>query len=159
MFELVADVERYPEFVPLCEALTVLSRTRDGEGREVVTASMTVAYKLLRESFVSRVVLDREARRISVDYNDGPFKNLENVWSFLPAGEQSCEVGFKIAYEFRSRLFQALMGAVFDKAFRKFSTAFEARADEVYGRKAPGQGGEQSAAAAPVKASPPASAS
>lgn len=158
MFALVADIERYPEFVPLCEALTVTSRTRDGEGREVVTASMTVAYKLLRESFVSRVVLDHEARRIGVDYHDGPFKHLENAWTFRPIGEASCEVGFSIAYEFRSRLFQTLMGAVFDKAFRKFSAAFEARADEIYGRKDEGQGEERSAAER-FKASPPASAS
>jgi coenzyme Q-binding protein COQ10 len=133
MFALVADVERYPEFVPLCEALRVVSRREEG-GREVVTAAMTVAYKLLRETFTSRVVLDRAASRIQVSYIDGPFRYLENVWTFRPLGETACEIGFSLSYEFRSRMLQAVMGAVFDRAFRKFADAFEARADVVYGR-------------------------
>lgn len=160
MFELVADVERYPEFVPLCEALAVNGRATDNEGREIITATMTVSYKLLRESFTSRVVLDRKAGKIFVSYNEGPFKHLENIWSFRPVGETACDVGFRIAYEFKSRLFQTLMGAVFDKAFRTFSTAFEARADEVYGRQ-PGVQAQASRpddalSGAPVKAVPPA---
>lgn len=135
MFELVADVERYPEFVPLCVALKVRSRKIEGK-TELVTATMTVAYKLLRESFTSRVELDREKQEIYVTYLDGPFKHLENVWSFRPNGERQCEVGFQISYEFRSRILQAVMGAAFDKAFRKFADAFEARADQVYGKDA-----------------------
>jgi coenzyme Q-binding protein COQ10 len=147
MFELVADVERYPEFVPLCESLRLRGRTMEG-GSEVITATMTVAYKVIRESFTSRIVLDRGASEIRVAYIDGPFKRLENVWSFRPLGDQACEVGFRIAYEFRSRLLQAVMGAAFDRAFRKFADAFEARADQVYGRpgrqepKPAGQGGD-----------------
>jgi coenzyme Q-binding protein COQ10 len=133
MFALVADVERYPEFVPLCESLRVVSRRRDGE-REVVTAAMTVAYRPLRETFTSRVVLDPQAHRIQVNYIDGPFRYLENIWTFRPLGESACEVGFSLAYEFKSRMLQAVMGAVFDRAFRKFADAFEARADAVYGR-------------------------
>ena len=155
MFALVADVESYPEFVPLCQSLEVRSRKNEG-GRDVITATMTVAYKVLRESFTSRVALNPEAREIHVAYLDGPFRYLENVWQFRPVGETGCEVGFSIAYEFRSRLLQGLMGAVFDKAFRKFSAAFEKRADEIYGRQQEGEGGEASGA---VKASPPASAS
>lgn len=133
MFALVADVERYPEFVPLCQALRVISRKRDGEV-DVILAAMTVAYKLIREDFTSEVRLDPAAGEIRVKYFDGPFKSLDNLWRFRPVGPDACEVGFSIAYEFRSRMLRMLMGAVFDRAFRKFAAAFEARADAVYGR-------------------------
>jgi coenzyme Q-binding protein COQ10 len=133
MFELVADVERYPEFVPLCRSLRVRGRSAEN-GHDVITATMTVAYKLLSESFTTRIILDREANEIRVSYIDGPFRYLENVWSFEPTGETSCRIGFRIDYEFRSRILQALMGAAFDTAFRKFANAFEARADQIYGR-------------------------
>lgn len=132
MFDLVADVEKYPRFVPLCEALVVRGRKHLGAGREVLIADMTIAYKLLRETFTSRVTLDRPNNRIQVEYLDGPFRHLENVWAFKPFGENSCEISFHIDYEFKSRTLGALMGAMFDRAFRKFSDAFEARADEVY---------------------------
>ena len=133
MFALVADVERYPEFVPLCDSLRVVSRHQEGE-RETVTAAMTVAYRLLHETFTSRVVLEPAASRIQVNYIDGPFRYLENIWTFQPTSEAACEVGFTLSYAFKSRMLQALMGAVFDSAFRKFADAFEARADAVYGR-------------------------
>jgi len=133
MFALVADVERYPEFVPLCESLRVVGR-RQEEARETITAAMTVAYKPLRETFTSRVMLEPAAQRIQVNYIDGPFRYLENIWTFRPLGETACEVGFSLSYEFKSRMLQAVMGAVFDRAFRKFADAFEARADAVYGR-------------------------
>lgn len=133
MFDLVADVERYPEFVPLCDSLRVLQRSEDN-GHTVITARMTIAYKLIRESFTTRVRLERDNQRIRVSYVDGPFKYLENDWSFHPLGAEQCEIGFRLAYEFRSRILQAVMGTVFDQAFRKFAGAFEARADEIYGR-------------------------
>ena len=133
MFALVADVEKYPEFVPLCEKLQVRGRKNLGEGREMLVADMTVAYKLFRETFTSRVTLEPDNRRILVEYLDGPFRHLENVWTFKPFGEDACEVGFDITYEFKSRTLSALMSAMFDRAFRKFSDAFEARADVVYG--------------------------
>jgi coenzyme Q-binding protein COQ10 len=153
MFALVADVERYPEFVPLCEALRVRGRAHE-DGCEIITATMTVAYKVLRESFTSRIVLDGARREIRVSYIDGPFKHLENVWSFRPLDEGSCEVGFRIVYEFRSRILQTLMGAAFDRAFRKFADAFEARADQIHGRN-PQRPGTLAAAPAPaVKGSP-----
>ncbi|HKJ62683.1 MAG TPA: type II toxin-antitoxin system RatA family toxin [Hyphomicrobiales bacterium] len=136
MFDLVADVERYPEFVPLCDAMHVLRRDEQN-GHEVITAKMTIAYKLIRESFTTRVRLERDNSRILVSYIDGPFKYLENSWSFKAIDGDRCEIGFSLSYEFRSRLLQAVMGAVFDQAFRKFADAFEARADEIYGpRKA-----------------------
>ena len=131
MFALVADVERYPEFVPLCESLRVVSRRPEG-GREIVTAAMTVAYKLLRETFTSRVVLEPEARQITVNYIDGPFRYLDNRWRFEETATGS-NVHFFIDYEFKSRILGAVMGSMFDRAFRMFSEAFETRATKIYG--------------------------
>ncbi len=133
MFFLVADIERYPEFVPLCEALTIRSRQEDA-GHEILIADMTVAYKFLHETFTSRVRLNRASLEIVSEYIDGPFQMMENRWHFRDLGEKNSEVDFYIDYEFRSRSFQLLVGALFDKAFRKFSGAFEKRADEIYGR-------------------------
>jgi len=133
MFDLVADVERYPQFVPLCQSLTVRRRTKDGEGREVVVADMTVAYKFIRETFTSRVTLERPNLTILVEYLEGPFRRMNNRWSFRPVSENSCEVEFFLTYEFRSRALGVLMGGVFDAAFRRFAAAFERRADQVYG--------------------------
>jgi coenzyme Q-binding protein COQ10 len=135
MFDLIADVGRYPEFVPLCKALKVRSRKVDQDGRETLIAGMTVGYKLIRETFTSRVMLDKPRLKVRVEYVDGPFSHLENVWTFRdePEGLGS-RVGFFIDYEFKSRTLGALMGSMFDVAFRKFSRAFEERADAVYGR-------------------------
>ena len=135
MFELVADVERYPEFVPLCRELKVRQRNAQGDGVDVVIADMTVAYKLVRETFRSRVLLDRPNLQILVEYLEGPFSHLENRWTFRPTDERSCEIEFFIDYEFRSRTLGLLMGAMFDAAFRRFATAFERRADDIYARK------------------------
>jgi coenzyme Q-binding protein COQ10 len=134
MFALVGRVEDYPKFLPLCEALSIKRREQAATG-EVLIATMTVGYKLIRESFTARVALDRQSRSIFVEYLDGPFSHLENHWTFKPLGEGACEVGFYIAYSFRSRLFERLVGGLFDKAVRKYTEAFEARADAVYGRK------------------------
>ena len=133
MFELVADVERYPEFVPLCSSLKVRRRIEGSEGVQILVADMTVAYKLIHESFVSRVTLDRPNLQVLVEYLDGPFSHLENRWTFRPTGERTCEVRFFISYEFRSRMLGMLLGSMFDLAFRRFATAFEARADKIYG--------------------------
>ena len=135
MFDLVADVERYPEFVPLCQSLRVRRRNKSDEGVEVLVADMTVAYKLIRETFTSRVTLDRPRFVIHVEYLDGPFSRLDNRWEFLSAPGGRCEVKFHISYEFRSRTLALLMGAMFDAAFRRFADAFEKRADEIYGAK------------------------
>jgi coenzyme Q-binding protein COQ10 len=135
MFDLVADVEKYPQFVPLCQALRVKRRVQSGEGIEILVADMTVAYKVIRETFVSRVTLDRPGSRILVEYLDGPFSRLDNRWEFRAQGEAACDVRFFISYEFRSRTLGLLMGAMFDAAFRRFADAFEARADQVYGRR------------------------
>jgi coenzyme Q-binding protein COQ10 len=134
MFDLVADVEKYPQFVPLCQALKVRSRTEKPEGVTALVASMTVAYKLIHQTFTSRVTLDKTNLKILVEYLDGPFSRLQNRWTFHPADDKACTVEFFIEYEFKSRTLAMLMGAMFDTAFRRFAAAFEKRADEVYGK-------------------------
>ena len=136
MFDLVADVERYPEFVPLCKSLKIRQRTPKPDGTEIVIADMTVSFKLVREAFTSRVTLDRPNLNILVEYLQGPFSNLENRWTFEPKGDQACDVGFFIQYEFKSRMLGLLMGTMFDTAFSRLSAAFEKRADQVYGKPA-----------------------
>ena len=145
MFALVADVERYPEFLPLCEGLTVRSRKEDGD-RTIIVANMTAGYLAIRESFTTRVVLNPAERKVLVEYLDGPFSRLENRWTFKPVANGGCDVDFYIDYELRSFMLGVLVGAVFDKAFRKFSEAFEARARFIYG-KAPVASGNQPATA------------
>jgi coenzyme Q-binding protein COQ10 len=97
---------------------------------------MTIAYKLIRETFSSRVTLDRKAMTILVEYLEGPFRRMNNRWSFHPADDDSCDVEFFLSYEFKSRALSLLMGSVFDAAFRRFAAAFERRADQVYGTHA-----------------------
>jgi coenzyme Q-binding protein COQ10 len=134
MFDLVADVERYPEFVPLCRSLKIRERTPMPDGTEVVIADMTVSFKLVRESFTSRVTLDRSNLKILVEYLRGPFSTLENRWTFEPRSEGACDVGFFLSYEFKSRMLALLMGSMFDAAFARFAAAFEKRADAIYGK-------------------------
>ena len=138
MFDLVADVERYPEFVPLCKSLKIRQRTPGPDGTEVVVADMTVSFKVVREAFTSKVTLDRANRKILVEYLQGPFSKLENRWSFEPRSDDACDVGFYISYEFKSRMLAMLMGTMFDTAFQRLAAAFEKRADAIYGR--PGRG-------------------
>ena len=142
MFALVARTEDYPKFLPLCEELTV-KRREQLEGEELLVASMTVGYGLIHETFTTQVHLDRAARTILVEYLDGPFTFLENRWRFLPRGEGASEVEFYIAYSFRSRLFERLVGRLFARAVERYTAAFETRADEVYGRRAPALASQQ----------------
>jgi coenzyme Q-binding protein COQ10 len=131
MFDLVADIEHYPEFVPLCRRIRVGQRRTVGEGIETLRSEMTVAYKMISETFVTRVTLDKPRLQIHVQYLEGPFRQLENRWTFRPLGENTSEVEFFISYEFKSRMLSLVMGSVFDTAFRKFAEAFERRADAV----------------------------
>jgi coenzyme Q-binding protein COQ10 len=135
MFDLVADVKSYPEFVPMCSDMRVRSKTDKGEGVTVLVAAMTVAYKMVHQTFTSRATLDKPNLKILVEYLDGPFRRMQNRWAFHPTGEQTCEVEFFIDYEFRSRALAMMMGALFDTVFRRMAQAFEKRADVVYGRK------------------------
>ena len=134
MFDLVADVERYPQFLPLVAGLRTRKRTDHPDGTTTLICDMTVAYKLIRETFTCRVGLDRANLKIRAEYIDGPFRELDNRWSFKPLSEDACEVEFYIAYEFKSRTLGLLLGAMFDMTFRRFAEAFERRADQVYAR-------------------------
>lgn len=127
MFDLVADIRRYPEFLPWVAAV----RIRSADDREVV-ADMSVGFRALRETFTSRVRLDRP-QRIDVDYVSGPLKHLRNDWRFDPAEDGSTLLCFSVDFEFRSRLFEKLAGAVFHEAFKRMVAAFEARARTLYG--------------------------
>lgn len=133
MFDLVADVEKYPRFVPLCEALRVKKR-EERDGKTVILADMTVAYSMFRDTFTSRVTMDRENLAITVDYITGPFSSLVNRWKFIPVDDECCEVEFFIAWEMKSRAIALVVGTVFERAFLKFADAFEQRADFVYNR-------------------------
>jgi coenzyme Q-binding protein COQ10 len=132
MFALVADVEKYPEFLPLCEALAVRSR-KERDGRTLLIADMSVGYKAIRETFTTQVFLKPDEKVIEVKYIDGPFKYLNNTWRFEDRGAGRSEVEFFIDYEFKSKILGALMGSMFDRAFRMFTEAFEKRADKIYG--------------------------
>jgi coenzyme Q-binding protein COQ10 len=131
MFALVADVERYPEFLPLCEALTVRSR-KERDGKTLLVADMSIGYKAIRETFTTQVMLKPDEHAIDVKYIDGPFRYLDNRWRFEPEGEGGCQIRFYIDYEFKSRILGAMMGAMFDRAFRMFAEAFEKRAASIY---------------------------
>ena len=132
MFALVADIEKYPQFLPLCEGLTVRSR-KERDGKTLLIADMSVGYKAIRETFTTQVYLKPDERVIEVKYIDGPFRYLSNIWRFEDTGPGRSDVHFFIDYEFKSRILGALMGSMFDRAFRMFSEAFETRADQIYG--------------------------
>src|SRR6478752_1084967 len=132
MFDLVADVEQYPQFLPLCEALTVRSR-KERDGKVLLVADMTVGYKAIKETFTTQVLLNKAEHVIEVKYIDGPFKYLDNRWRFEEKPDGGSNIHFFIDYEFKSRILGALMGSMFDRAFRMFSEAFEKRADQIYG--------------------------
>ena len=131
MFDLVADVEAYPEFLPLCESLTIERREQEGD-HEVIIAHMRVGYKAISETFLSRVLINRDDLLIEVSYLEGPFSHLINRWAFQDKGNGQCDVEFYLEYKFRNPGLQLLMGSVFDAAFGKFTESFQARADEIY---------------------------
>ncbi len=135
VFDIVADIQQYPEFLPWCSAVRVRSSNADDEGREIVIADMTVRFKMFRETFTSRVILDRASRRIDIDYLDGPFSHLENRWLFLENADGSTTVDFHIDFEFRSRMLQLAISAVFHEAVRRMVAAFDARATALHGRQ------------------------
>lgn len=127
MYDLVADVARYGEFLPW----VVATRVRSDSDNEMI-ADMLVGFNALREKFTSRVVKQRPSR-IEVVYIDGPMRDLDNVWEFRPLDDGGCEVEFMVSFTFRNAVFEKLAGAYFDRAFRKMVSAFEARAAALYG--------------------------
>jgi coenzyme Q-binding protein COQ10 len=131
MYDLVADVARYPEFLPWNSAARIRSRT-PCEGGEVMEADLVISFKLFRERFGSRVTLLPEQGRILTEYIDGPFKHLKSVWTFAdrPGG---CEVSFDVDFEFRNAILAAVIGLVFNEAMSRVVRAFEGRARALYG--------------------------
>jgi coenzyme Q-binding protein COQ10 len=127
MFDLVADVGRYHEFLPWVVAVRIKSDS-DGE----MIADLLVGFKAIREKFTSRVHKHRP-RHINVHYIDGPLRDLDNSWNFLPTADGGCEVDFCVDFAFRNPVFEALAGQYFDRAFRRMVEAFEKRAEQLYG--------------------------
>ncbi|AZI37908.1 putative oligoketide cyclase [Caenibius tardaugens NBRC 16725] len=127
MYDLVADVGRYAEFLPW----VIATRVRSDDETEMV-ADMLVGFKALREKFTSRVHKERP-HLIQVHYVDGPLKDLDNSWQFKPLGENECEIDFRVDFAFKSKMFEKLAGQYFEKAFHKMVAAFETRAQDLYG--------------------------
>jgi coenzyme Q-binding protein COQ10 len=131
MYDLVADVGSYPQFLPWCAAARVRRRTPTSEG-EVMEADLVISFKVFRERFGSRVVLRPERHEIDTEYIDGPFKYMKSTWSFSEA-EGGCEVSFFVDFEFRNRVLQGIIGVVFNEAMQRIVRAFERRAAELHG--------------------------
>jgi coenzyme Q-binding protein COQ10 len=126
LFDLVADVGRYPEFLPWC----ISSRITKREGN-VFYADLVIGYKMVREKFGSKVTLNR-SDHIHVEYLSGPMKYLSNHWRFIPEADGSCIIDFYVDFEFKNAIFQNLIGVFFNEAVRRMVAAFEARAHELY---------------------------
>lgn len=138
MYALIADVERYPEFLPWCAGCRIRGRRPLPEGAgEAMEADLVISFKLFRERFGSRVTLKPEARTIDVEYIDGPFRYLINNWRFVPVAETACEVRFFVDFEFKSTILQKVIGLVFNEAMHRVVRAFETRAAALYGARPP----------------------
>ena len=134
MYALIADIESYPDFLPWCAGARIRNRRQTARG-EVVEADLIVSFRVYRESFSSRVMLQPDRHNIDVHYMEGPFRYLNNHWRFKPISETECEVDFFVDFELRSRLLQSLIGVVFNEAMRRIVRAFEQRAEALYGRR------------------------
>jgi len=130
LFDLVADVERYPEFLPWCVGARIRKRLPDG----TMEADLVIGFKMFRERFASIVKPDRASHRIDVSYVDGPFRYLNNHWKFITEGENRTRVDFFVDFEFKSALLQKVIGVLFNEAVRRMVAAFESRAKQLYGR-------------------------
>lgn len=134
MYGLIADVERYPEFLPWCTACRIRrTAALPDETGTVVDADLVISFKVFRERFGSRVTLRPDAGTIDVEYLDGPFRYLNNHWKFIPVDDARCDVSFFVDFEFKSRILQSLIGVVFNEAMQRIVRAFERRADALYG--------------------------
>lgn len=128
LFDLVADIERYPEFLPWCVGARIKSRQEN-----LLIADLVIGFKMIRERFTSRVTLDRPNLRIDVAYTEGPFRYLDNHWTFRPEPGGNTRLDFFVDFEFKSILLQKIIGALFNEAVRRMVAAFEARAKQLYG--------------------------
>lgn len=131
IFELVGDVAKYPEFLPWCTGARIREKQVTPTG-EVLLADLMIGFKMVREKFTSRVTLDRPAMRINVEYIQGPFKYLNNHWTFSPTANGQCQIDFHLEFEFNSIVLQKLIGVLFHEAVRRMVAAFEARAHQLY---------------------------
>lgn len=136
MYDLIADISSYPEFLPWCAAARIRSRKPTAQG-EIVDADLVISFKLFRERFGSRVELrpevENDLKEIDVSYLDGPFRYLNNHWRFIPRDDGGCDVDFFVDFEFKSRTLQAIIGVVFGEAMQRIVRAFETRAKALYG--------------------------
>jgi len=135
MYALVADVGRYPEFLPWTAAARIRTRTPQPDGSEVMEADLVISFKVFRERFGSRVTLWPAEKRIVTEYLDGPFKHMRSTWKFVPAEGGGSVVDFFVDFEFRNVILQKVIGVVFDEAMRRVVRAFEARAEALYGKR------------------------
>ncbi len=132
MYDLVADVARYPEFLPWCSAARIRSRT-SVDASEVMLADLVISFKVFREKFGSRVTLHPEAQKIDTEYLDGPFKYMKSNWAFADNDAGGCDVKFFVDFEFKNAILQGIIGIVFNEAMQRIVRAFEARAEALYG--------------------------
>ena len=131
IFELVGDVASYPEFLPWCTGARIREKQVTPTG-EVLVADLMIGFKMVREKFTSRVTLDRPKMRIDVEYINGPFKHLNNHWTFSPTANGQCQIDFHLEFEFSSIVLQKLIGVLFHEAVRRMVAAFETRAHQLY---------------------------
>lgn len=129
LYTLVAEVEHYPEFLPWCVAARIRERKEN-----LITADLVIGFRMIRERFTSKVGLDPDGRKIHVTYAEGPFKYLNNHWRF-EEHQDGCVIDFYVDFEFKSKLLQKMIEALFHEAVRRMVAAFEARADDLYGPK------------------------
>lgn len=133
IYDLVADVARYPEFLPWTSAARIRSRRPQPDGSVVVDADLVISFKVFRERFTSRVTLRPETHDIHTEYLEGPFRYMRSDWAIADRPEGGCHVRFFVDFEFRNFVLQKLIGLVFDEAMRRVVGAFEARARALYG--------------------------
>ncbi|QDY69044.1 type II toxin-antitoxin system RatA family toxin [Qingshengfaniella alkalisoli] len=132
MYDLVADVESYPGFLPWCAAARIRAREDKGD-HELVTADLVISFKVFRERFGSRVELHPDQNFIDTEYLDGPFRYLKSRWKFEDLPDGGCEIDFFVDFEFKNRMLQGVIGVVFNEAMHRIVRAFESRAKELYG--------------------------
>jgi coenzyme Q-binding protein COQ10 len=135
MYDLVADVASYPEFLPWCAAARIRSVTPNGQGGDVMLADLVISFKVFREKFGSRVILWSDDMRVDTEYLDGPFKFMKSNWAFRDV-EGGCEVSFFVDFEFKNKILQGIIGVVFNEAMQRVVRAFETRASALYGSQA-----------------------
>ncbi|MEM8581678.1 MAG: type II toxin-antitoxin system RatA family toxin [Pseudomonadota bacterium] len=132
MYDLVADVGAYPQFLPWCAAARIRSTTQTSRGAEML-ADLVISFKVFREKFGSRVQLQKDDHTIETEYLDGPFKYMHSVWRFTDLETGGCKVEFKTNFEFKNKVLQSVIGVVFNEAMQRIVRAFESRANALYG--------------------------